>query len=61
MHLTTSGLLFVSSFLKTAAALLVSQLLHHGVAIQMPTPDLLDAVQSAFNDLEQVRRCQSFV
>ncbi|XP_041457057.1 serine/threonine-protein kinase 36-like [Lytechinus variegatus] len=38
----------------TAAALLVSQLLHHGIAIQMPTSDLLDAVQSAFNDLEQI-------
>lgn len=38
----------------TAAALLVSQLLHHGVALDMPTSDLLDAVHSAFNDLEQI-------
>ncbi|XP_071499914.1 serine/threonine-protein kinase 36-like [Diadema antillarum] len=38
----------------TAAALLVSQLLHHGVALEMPTGDLLDALHSALNDLEQI-------
>ena len=39
---------------QTAAALLVSQMLHNGVSLEMPTADLLDAVHSAFNDLEQV-------
>ncbi|XP_071789839.1 serine/threonine-protein kinase 36-like isoform X1 [Asterias amurensis] len=38
----------------TAAALLVSQLLYHGVAIEMPTDDLLAAVHSALTDLSQI-------
>ncbi|XP_038058960.1 serine/threonine-protein kinase 36-like isoform X2 [Patiria miniata] len=38
----------------TAAALLVSQLLYHGVSIEMPTDDLLAAVHSALTDLSQI-------
>ena len=43
-------------FCQTAAALLVSQLLYHGVAIEMPTDDLLAAVHSALTDLSQVSK-----
>ncbi|XP_022108847.1 serine/threonine-protein kinase 36-like [Acanthaster planci] len=38
----------------TAAALLVSQLLYHGISIEMPTNDLLAAVHSALTDLSQI-------
>ncbi|XP_071946341.1 serine/threonine-protein kinase 36-like [Antedon mediterranea] len=38
----------------SAAALLVSQLLFHGVSIELPTKDLLHAMHSALTDLSQI-------